>query len=139
MSIELTDKTIGIWYIAIENQDWLAHIAEEEEYYQLDYRHRYYVDDNAFDSEDVKNWYSVKMLKANISLQEVLTLMDRFTTEGSEQFDGIYHKLIKDSGESLDDFMKRFQKLPFVHRKTVSKEEADKMDMKSGITKMSVH
>jgi hypothetical protein len=48
------------WFVGCETRDWMACLWRDSEHteWQLQYRFRYYGDGKAFDSEDVKNWYS---------------------------------------------------------------------------------
>ena len=56
MSIELTEKIVGIWFVDLDNEsDWLGAMERTDEGYQVTYRFRYYVDDKAHDSDDKKS------------------------------------------------------------------------------------
>jgi hypothetical protein len=60
MAIEIDEKIVAIWYLrTLPDQDWMAGLRELEpnQKYSFTYRFRYYKDDKAFDSKDVKNWY----------------------------------------------------------------------------------
>jgi len=59
--IEFTENTycLGIWYLQDETRDWLAAVTREGEFVAR-YRFRYYRDDKAWDSDDVKNWWEAR-------------------------------------------------------------------------------
>jgi hypothetical protein len=58
MTIEINDKTIGIWHVELGGANWMAALQREaDEKIKLTYRFRYYVDDEAFGSDDKKSWY----------------------------------------------------------------------------------
>jgi hypothetical protein len=58
MSIEISEGTVGVWYVALSHCDWLAHVGRNAEgLYELRYRFRWFRDDKIWDSKDRKNWY----------------------------------------------------------------------------------
>lgn len=57
--IEITENTIGIWFIATDlEMDVMAHLSKRGSEHELTYRFRYYKTSGAWDGKDVKNWYS---------------------------------------------------------------------------------
>lgn len=125
MSFNLSENTIGLWFVAMSGQDWMAHIEERKDSYHLEYRHRYYRDDKNFDSDDEKNWYAADMPKEEITKKQAIELIDSCAKGAEELFGGKLTKIMKCADESLQQFLDRFQKLPFVHVQKVSKEEAE--------------
>lgn len=54
------DYVDSIYFVSDGDRDFMATIKKADgEPWLMEYRFRYYVDDKAFDSEDVKNWYTV--------------------------------------------------------------------------------
>ena len=99
--------------MAIPNaeQDWLAAIHKlDDGQYKMIYRHRYYRDDKAHDSEDEKNWY------AGTGDLETLLKAVRIAKKSSELFFGPTEMVsLTRDGRSFEEFMEEFQALPFVH------------------------
>jgi hypothetical protein len=49
----------GIWFVPGGNKDWMASLSKKDgEPWKLHYRFRYYRDDLAFDSDDIKSGYT---------------------------------------------------------------------------------
>lgn len=128
MSITLTERTVGIWYVSMDGQDWMAHVAEEDETFELTYRHRYYVDDKNFDSEDKKNWYSGSISKPETTEDDIISVMDKMCKMMSDRQDGVPYRIIK-GDKSLDEFVEEFTSMPFSHHKIISKEEAEEQGL----------
>lgn len=61
MTIELSDTStiLGHWFTNIPGGDFMATVYRDnnDSPWQLRYRFRYHVDDKAFNSQDIKNWY----------------------------------------------------------------------------------
>lgn len=58
MTIEFTERTLGVWFVTIPNGDYLAHVCRTEDGgAELQYRFRYYHSAEPWDEKDVKNWY----------------------------------------------------------------------------------
>lgn len=58
--IDLSPETYiyGIWFCGMEGTDWMACLSKKiDGPWEFTYRHRYYADDKAFDSDDRKSWY----------------------------------------------------------------------------------
>lgn len=125
MSIELNENTVGIWYVSMDGMDWMAHIAEEDETFELTYRHRYYEDDKNFDSDDRKSWYSGSIKKPETTKKEIIGTMDNMCKMMEKIQDGVPYRLLME-GKTFDEFVEEFTNMPFSHAKTISKEEAIK-------------
>lgn len=75
MTIEITERSIGIWQCAVPGGDWLAHLGRDEQgFLILDYRFRWYRDDNVWDSQDIKRWYRVKAKLVSEPVEEMIDL-----------------------------------------------------------------
>lgn len=114
-----------MWYLSMEDQDWMAQINDEDDHFYMQYRHRYYKDDKNFDSEDVKKWYEGKISKEHHSKEEAIALIDDLAAKGEEYFGGELTRIFRCADETMEQFMDRFSELPFVHKKVLSKEEAE--------------
>lgn len=76
MTIEITERSIGIWQCAVPGGDWLAHLGRDEQgLLVLDYRFRWYRDGKVWDSQDTKNWYRVKAKAASEPVEELIDLI----------------------------------------------------------------
>jgi hypothetical protein len=71
------DSLEAIWFVSLENSDWLAGVRRNSDGLQLRYRWRYYRDEKAHDSIDKKNEY-----RANIST-DLDTTIARITSLAS--------------------------------------------------------
>jgi hypothetical protein len=120
--ITITDKTIGLWYLDTipGKQDWLAAITEivPDSQYELVYRFRYYKDDKAFDSEDIKNWFRVAITGTKAytiaSMREVAkTMLSKSTGKLSE---------ILNEGDT-DKFMQKLMDSDFAYAKMATPQE----------------
>ena len=53
------DYVVGVWFAGGETSDWLATLVSRDGQLVGEYRHRYYIDDKTFDSDDKKSFYSL--------------------------------------------------------------------------------
>lgn len=125
MSMIITDKTVGIWYLqTAPKEDWVGTITEVEpdKEYELVYRFRYYKDTKAFDSEDEKSWYSVTVTghDKQYVIESVRALVN-ILAEAAGSKDKPVEFLNTDG---VEDFMNRFMAAPFVSAKAVPVEQA---------------
>lgn len=52
----------GMWFVGDgQSRDYFAKLFKADGKWTLEYRFRYYADDQHHDSKDVKNWYTAKM------------------------------------------------------------------------------
>jgi hypothetical protein len=130
MSIPLDDTLMAIYYLSGHEQDWMAGLSRDGDQIVLRYRFRYYdakePHNDAFSGKDRKNWYEVRskapLESALASLQGV---MDGLQKSGYVPKGGLACKLVRGS-MTTEKFVDEFKKLPFVHAKEMSKEEAQK-------------
>jgi len=128
MTIALTENVLGIWFVNLtEDSDWMCALTDADDKWLIEYRFRYYCDDSgdAFDTDDEKNWYTATLDKADTSRETVLrkqTLVYKALRDMAGTTDGNYELLRSD--KTYEDFMEEFMELPFVHAKSVSREEA---------------
>lgn len=130
MSMDLTENTVGLWYISYEYGNWMATVNKldgEENRYNITHRFRYYHDDLVgTESKDHKSWYEgimtcdsrEQVIKEIRSATEVLENHPAFGPVAEKTIE-----LLKEEGENLDSFRERFLTLPFVHTTKVTKEE----------------
>jgi hypothetical protein len=110
--IPFSENTVGVWYVHLENSDWLASIWMEDGKATMAYRFRYYKDDKTFDSEDEKNWYGVGSTDPSPDKLVLATRMiaDKMAKMAGEE---VYELMMADCG-SEKAFMEEFAKAPFV-------------------------
>lgn len=121
----LDEKIVGIWYLTtiFNHQDWMAAVREIEpnQKYELKYRFRYYKDNKQFDSEDKKNWYEGTFT----GTRSYVIAAIRFTAKELEKrADGDLYELLNEHG--LDQFMREFEKMPFVFMRMLDKKDQGK-------------
>ena len=114
--IEITQRTVGLWYVTLPSGDWMGAVdALDGGRFKMTYRFRYYRDTKVFsDSKDVKNWYSGEgddFGHAVRAMREIVRLLKR--TGGGESFENLR------GDSSVDEFMARWDAQPFVHKKHV--------------------
>lgn len=121
MAIELSDKTVAIWFLAVTpTTDWMAHIEElePEASYKLTYRFRHYKDDNHFDSADEKNWYSGTCAGTRAfciaSIRAVGQTMASVRAAEVAVHLGPLYEILNDTGDT-QDFMRRLMDAPFAY------------------------
>ena len=126
MPIELTESTVGMWFVSDGEQDVMFHLAKEDDVATLTYRFRTYVDEEAFDSKDEKSWHGMTcdLKKTPLGEQKLIDTVEMMIEElqAKTPSELIVHKVFMGAG-GLDDFMERFMKLPCMHAKTMSTEE----------------
>lgn len=124
MTIELTERLLGIWFVECdEKTDWLGSLERDEEKGGVifTYRFRYYVDDKSFDSKDRKNWTSFHI--GGESGEKAVDVVRKLCVHLSTVDDGkIYECLMGDGG--MDEFMEKFEQMPFAKVKKLTREEA---------------
>lgn len=135
MTIELSERTVAIWFIQLEpDQDWLASVyTTEEGEVKAEYRFRYYVDDKSFGSDDKKSWYS---LNTSASVSQALEIFREAYNKLSELSSGEHYEILMDE-TGIDGFMEKFKQLPFFNGIELSTNEAKwmgyiPMDTKDG-------
>lgn len=84
------------------------------------YRFRYYVDNKAHDSDDVKNWYSVTIDRSEA---EALKVIQQMASMISKHYDGApVHKVIVKSSKA-EEVAKALQRESWTHIKQVKEVE----------------
>jgi major membrane immunogen (membrane-anchored lipoprotein) len=119
VSIEITDRTQGIWYVTIPDGDWMGHIeAQDGGRVKVLYRFRYYKGPEIWDSKDVRNWYSAEADDLTKAVEVMRVVTQKLKASGG----GESWEVLRGSG-SVNQFFEEFKRLPFVHVKKVSKDE----------------
>lgn len=124
MTIEITKNTVGIWFCYLGNDsDWMGSASEEAGVFHLIYRFRYYKSDDAWDNKDKKNWYegTHKGGTRDEVIDKMRTMLKLMELKSRSKG---YELLMVDG--NIDEFMGEFNKQPWVHTKTMSKEEYEK-------------
>lgn len=124
MTIELTEKLLGIWFVECdEKTDWLGSLERDDEKGGVifTYRFRHYVDDKSFDSNDRKNWtsYHISGESAEKAVDVVRNLCVHLSTVDEGK---IWECMMGDDG--MEGFMERFEQMPFASVKKYTREEA---------------
>jgi hypothetical protein len=119
MSIDLTERTICIWYVEMPKQqaNYLGALERlDDDYLQYTFRFRYKRDKKIFDSEDEKNWYSFKTKCARGEEHSAITKIRMVTRLIADKEGGEFYELLRGAG-TLEQFFSQFAALPFVHGK----------------------
>jgi hypothetical protein len=120
--IVFDEKILAAWFIKLgPDQDWLCGLRELEPdaKYEINYRFRYYTDDEVFESKDVKNWYHGEVTGTrNYCVFAIRSLCEQMAAVAPKQpEDGaigrVYECLMDEKG--LSDFLRRWQEFPFVY------------------------
>lgn len=121
--IEITEKTVGIWYIQLNYKtDFMAAITEIEPdtEYNVTYRFRYYMDDKLFfESNDKKNWYSWSGKKTKN--QVIALVKDMINVQVLLGASGKIYEILNDG--NYNDFIERFTNAPFAHKRDTTDQE----------------
>jgi len=123
MTIEITERTIGLWHCELPDGNWLAHLEHTADgRIQLTYRVRWYRDDKLGpDSEDIKNWYSGTMQVSEAdAIAQCRAVMEAIV----EAIGGAGWELLK-GARTLDEFLQLLQAMPNMHTQTVPAPPAD--------------
>ena len=122
MTIQISETThlICRFELPFGEGNFLGHINKEADGTAiLLYRFRYYVDDKAHDSDDIKSWYKFKgpsVEQVEKILLEMFTAMELRGIMTSEP--EILHMTYKPDGKAdVDTFMKALAALPSMHAK----------------------
>lgn len=137
MARTIDDNTLCIWFISIPDPkfmllgqkrftfgDCLAQIDRNPDgkSFHLEYRFRYYEDDKAWDSKDRKNWYAGDL--HGESEEQVLEKANSVFQTMCDVAQGEIYRHQRKPGQSTESYFEEFTKLPFVHGKKMTKEEA---------------
>lgn len=116
MTIEITDKLVGMWQFGFPGGDFLGAITRLDDSYKLDYRFRYHVDDKTHDSEDIKNWYG-GMISCETDAQAINVMrkvMDKLSMMTKDDYTEI---LMRDN--DVNAFVEELKAQEFSHMQTV--------------------
>jgi hypothetical protein len=112
MSIVISDKSVGLWFVGREGMDFLAGITEVEadQKYLLQWRFRHHNDDKSFDSTDEKHWYEGQVSGTKNKALETIRTMTKLTALALNAAP-VYEELMNEKGPS--DLMERWSDQPF--------------------------
>ena len=125
MSIRMDETIVGVWFASLsKDSDWMMGINRTDEGWLMQYRFRYYGDDSGdpWSDKDKKNWYASKAPKDKITEEELIKKMGEMYELIKLRAEGDCYALLRGAG-SFEDFIKEFQKLPFVHARVATDEE----------------
>ena len=132
-SVELDDHIRGFFFIGTSDKNVMSSLSEYDDHFTIVHRLRLYLDDKNFDSEDIKHFMAVDVPKPKYTMKNVIDFMEDFFTnlrEVSKQHGEKPEEYVLLRGEAkLDDFMDEFAKLPFVHMRKATEEEAERMGL----------
>ncbi len=129
--IEMTDKTIGLWYMQVtEDSDWLAGASEVDDgRVEISYRFRYYRDRQTFGSEDKKNWYEGNVSGPKEKIIRVMReLMAHLREKDGNIPESACHELLMDD-EGVEVLMDRLKEMPFCDSMMLSANEVKWMGL----------
>lgn len=113
MSMTITDKTVGLWYLqTTPKQDWVGTLTEVEpdKEYELIYRFRYYKDNKAWEYSATVTGHDKQYC-----IESVRTMIHVLATAAQSQEKPV--EFLNTNG--AEDLMNRFMAAPFVSAKTI--------------------
>lgn len=124
MSIELTEATLGLWYVQMHMKDWMCGVTRlDERRFEFKYRFRYYKEPHdPWDGQDRKSWYEGTVDAERDTVVRRMALMAHQVLKISGDSGQVY-ACVRGLDEPFERYTERFMKLPFVHAKTVSEQE----------------
>lgn len=125
MTIELTDKTIGVWAVSLNDEsDYLAALWRDDDgNFVMEYRFRYYVDDKTFDSKDRKNWYRCEVQADKTSEDKVIEVMRLSARMLWKSSGGKRYEIMMDEG-GIERMMEDMARWPMISMQTVKVEKS---------------
>jgi hypothetical protein len=123
MNIEITGNTIGLWFIGFNKVagDVMFQLERGRDKYLIIGRERIYdptdPGNDAFSDKDTKNWFKTEIpteVDQATLLKDVNELAEMYRDGFMNIGGGKITKILMDC-RGVDNFMKRFLKLPFVH------------------------
>ena len=111
--IELSERTIAIWFISLDPaSDWMGHLEETEVAgtFRMVYRFRYYQGDQDLqfeESEDKKVWYELKA-EDTTKAQVLHDMRDVVTKLAGATVNREYDEILMDEG-GLEAFVEQLQ------------------------------
>jgi len=122
------DDLVAVWFVEFggNHGNWLLTVLERPQGgFNAETRFRWYNDDKAFDSADQKIGRSLQS-RPNESRASMMRNCRAAAAALARKSSGEMWELVRGAGEDNKAFMKRFMALPFVHVKTVSKDDEPK-------------
>lgn len=120
MTIEFNDELEGIWYVQVEPEaDFLAGLSVHADgTVKVQYRFRYYHDDDPWSQQDEKHWYTITGDgPASRGIGMVRSIIEQTFPKDFSRYE-----LLRE-GRSTKDFIDEFTKAPFAHAKTIMKSD----------------
>lgn len=115
MSLEIGERTIGMWSVELGHGNWLAHLAlTGDGKLELTYRFRWYNDDLiGRDSKDERNFYHAVL--RNTSVPEAIAKLREVFETMRDSAHGRGWELLK--GErSIEEFASLLEQMPGIYR-----------------------
>jgi hypothetical protein len=129
VTIVLNDNTVAFWYVEIPNGNWTAALSRRPDCVVLKYRFRFYRDNNAFDSQDVKHGYRVPFPPIQTNA-EVIDLVRGMIAHMKTQGASDSWELLRGTS-TTKQFMDQFMTLPFVNQRAATPKEAEALKSQS--------
>ena len=126
--MEISDDTIGLWFVDGPDCNWMLTLFKEGNLIKGTYRFRYFADDKAFGSEDRKSWTNLTSGKPERESVEDIRLMAKMI---SLKFGNPVDELLK-GDLSVGDFTREMMKRDYIQMTMATKEQMEQMgyDMK---------
>ncbi len=109
--IELTDNTVGLWFVDLPDCDWFASVFMDGDTVRLKYRFRHYRDSKAFDSKDIKSWYTTE----GDDVDELVEVTRRVATKLAIMVESDVYELMMSDFPNTDAFMEELRRAPFIN------------------------
>jgi hypothetical protein len=123
MSVEISERTIGLWFMSLnETTDFLAGLESTEEGFLLQYRFRYYKEESPWSDKDEKHWYTVRIDKSKSkaeAIQSTQIVVQMLEQKSGQQCD----ELLVKNGD-IGAFMRELHSQRWAHMKFEKKEDA---------------
>lgn len=127
MSILIDETTIALWYVPIEDGNWVAVLNETASGIELDCRFRRYVDDKVTGSQDEMKHLRAQMPSADAQavIKQVREMAKDIAQSSPALPNDPSHRVeLLRGAQSLEGFMARVQQLPFFHTRTAAVQPA---------------
>lgn len=132
LEIKPENYYLGMWYMELPGGNWLCSAYHEkdqpEDNWTLLMRFRWYKDDKIFDSDDRRNWYTMKAVGE--SAEQVTAHMTVIAEQMLKMADAqdfqtqLSHYEINGNGDAFAKMVIE-RPPPFMHAQQMSKEEAE--------------
>lgn len=117
MSIQITEKTIGIWFVALNaGSDWMCGVTElDNGEAEIRYRFRYgKPEDDPFAFKDKKNWY---IATAAFTRDDAIKHIRKLSIALALASGGERGEVLMNDARDVEAFMKEFAAQPWAHVK----------------------